>query len=201
MRPDPQRAFELLQHAATVFGDQDAQFELAKSYLGGRSGSEDVKRGMHYLSVLTEEGYPGAQAFLADLYWRGRHVKKDEQRALALITMAVENAPEHERIWIEDIYQNIFCGTSQGTRKEADGIVATWKKMFARPAAPSDRMGLGGSRAAAQVRHRRGDRHPPRRAPPGDSGGNAASLGAARGDEGQHRGLRPARHRRDEVGE
>ena len=143
VRPDPQRAFELLQHAATVFGDQDARFELAKSYLGGRNGSEDVKRGMHYLSVLTEEGYSGAQAFLADLYWRGRHVKKDEQRALALITVAVENAPEHERIWIEDIYQNIFCGTSQGTRKEADGIVATWKKIFTRPAAPSDRMGLG----------------------------------------------------------
>jgi len=139
---DPKRAFELLQHAATVFGDQDARFELAKSYLGGRS-SEDVKRGMHHLSVLTEEGHSGAQAFLADLYWRGRHVKKDEQRALALITVAVENAPEHERIWIEDIYQNIFCGTSQGTRKQADGIVATWKQIFARPAAPSDRMGLG----------------------------------------------------------
>ena len=143
VRPNPERAFELLQHAATVFGDQDARFELAKGYLGGRSGSEDVKRGMHYLSVLTEEGYSAAQALLADLYWRGRHVKKDERRALALITVAVENAPEHERIWIEDIYQNIFCGTSQGTRKQADGIVATWKKMFARPAAPSDRMGLG----------------------------------------------------------
>ena len=40
--------------------------------------------------------------------------------------------PTHERIWIEDIYQNIFCGTSQGTRKQADGIVAVWRKMFAR---------------------------------------------------------------------
>jgi hypothetical protein len=102
---------------------------------------------MHYLSVLTNEGHPAAQAFLADLLWRGRHVKKDERRALALITMAVENAPEHERIWIEDTYQNVFCGTSQGTRKQADGIVAMWKKMFARPAAPSERMGLGGLEA------------------------------------------------------
>jgi hypothetical protein len=57
--------------------------------------------------------------------------------------MAVENAPEHERIWIEDIYQNIFCGTSQGTRKQADGIVAVWRKMFSRPSPPTDRMGLG----------------------------------------------------------
>jgi TPR repeat protein len=144
VEPDPGRAVDYLHHAATFFGDKDAQFELAKVYLGGVGTPEDVKRGMHYLSVLTEEGYPGAQAFLADLLWRGRYVKKDERRALALIRMAVESAPEHERIWIEDIYQNIFCGTSQGTRKQADGIVAVWRKMFARPTAPDDRMGLGG---------------------------------------------------------
>ena len=144
VQPDPERAVDYLHHAATFFGDKDAQFELARIYLAGDSNSEDVKRGMHYLSVLTEEGHPGAQAVLADLLWRGRHIKKDEQRALALIKMAVENAPAHERIWIDDIYQNIFCGTTQGTRKQADGIVAVWKKMFARPVAPTDRMGLGG---------------------------------------------------------
>jgi hypothetical protein len=140
---DPERAIDYLHHAATFFGDKDAQFELAKVYLGGRGTPEDVKRGMHYLSVLTEESYPGAQAYLADLLWRGRYVKKDERRALALIRMAVENAPDHERIWIEDIYQNIYCGTSQGTRQQADGIVARWRKMFSQPSAPSERMGLG----------------------------------------------------------
>ena len=145
VRRDPDRAVDYLHHAATFFGDKDAQFELAKFYLGeGSSGPDDIKRGMHYLSVLTEEGHPGAQAFLADLLWRGRFVKKDERRALALITVAVSNAPAHERIWIEDMYQNIFCGSSQGTRKQADGIVAVWRKIFPRPAAPQERMGLGG---------------------------------------------------------
>src|SRR5258708_7429858 len=143
VEPDPERAVDYLHHAATFFGDKDAQFELAKVYLGGVGTPEDVKRGMHYLSVLTEEGYPGAQAFLADLLWRGRFVKKDERRALALIRMAVENAPEHERIWIEDIYQNIFCGASQGTRQQADGIVARWRKVFSRPSPPGERLGLG----------------------------------------------------------
>jgi uncharacterized protein len=142
--PDQERAVDYLHHAATFFGDKDAQFELAKVYLGGVGTPEDVKRGMHYLSVLTEESHPGAQAFLADLLWRGRFVKKDERRALALIRMAVENAPEHERIWIEDIYQNIFCGASPGTRQQADGIVARWRKMFSRPSSPpGERMGLG----------------------------------------------------------
>jgi TPR repeat protein len=143
LKADPQRAVDYLHHAATFFGDKDAQFELAKIYLNGTGSADDAKRGMHYLSVLTEEGHPGAQAFLADLLWRGVHVKKDERRALALITMAVENAPAHERIWIEDIYQNIFCATSQKTRKQADGIAAIWRKMFApNPEAPPQ-MALG----------------------------------------------------------
>jgi uncharacterized protein len=137
LRPDPDRAVEYLQHAATFFNDKDAQFELAKSYVGTNGDREDVKRGLHYLSVLTEEGHPGAQAYLADLLWRGRFVPKDERRALALIRMAVEHAPPSERVWIEDIYQNIFCSASQGTRKQADGIVATWRKVFPRPAPPT----------------------------------------------------------------
>jgi TPR repeat protein len=142
VEPDPERAFEYLQHAATFFDDKDAQFELAKLYLSG--SEEDVKRGMHYLAVLTGEGHPGAQAVLADLYWRGRFVNKDEKRALALIRMAVENAPAHERLWIEDIYQNIFCAASQGTRKQADGMVAVWRKMFTPPPAPVESLPYGG---------------------------------------------------------
>ena len=172
-------------------------------YLSGGGGSEDVKRGMHYLSVLTEESYPGAQALLADLFWRGRYVKKDEQRALALITMAVENAPAHERIWIEDIYQNIFCGTSQGTRKQADGIVAVWRKMFAPPvAAPADRMGLACRelQPRAQMRQRRGGRHPPRPATSRRGGGRAATdRRAAESHAGQRGGLRPPRLSAHEV--
>jgi hypothetical protein len=96
------------------------------------------------LSVLTEEGHAAAQAFLADLLWRGRFIAKDEKRALALITMAAEHAPANERIWIDDIYQNIFCATSQGTRQQAQGVVAVWRKMFQQPVEQEERMGLGG---------------------------------------------------------
>jgi hypothetical protein len=143
LEPDPERAVDYLQHAATFFGDKDAQFELAKMYLAGDRSAEDIKRGMHYLSVLTEEGYPGAQAYLAELLYRGRHVPRDERRALALITMAAENAPAQERIWIDDIYQLIFCGASQGTRTQADGMVARWRQFFGRPSKPPAPMGLG----------------------------------------------------------
>jgi TPR repeat protein len=103
LAPNPRRAADYLHHAAVYFGDKDAQFELARTYLAADGpGSDDVKRGLHYLSVLAEASHPPAQAMLAELFWRGRHVKKDDRRALALATLAAENAPAPERIWIED---------------------------------------------------------------------------------------------------
>ena len=143
LKPNPKIAMEYLREAAQFFRDEDAQFELAKLYLHGDGVQSDEAYAKHWLSVLSQKGHPGAQAFLADLLLRGKYMKADPVRALALISVAVTNSPPYERVWIEDIYQNIYCGTSQGTRTQADGIVANWRQMFARPAAPSNRMELG----------------------------------------------------------
>jgi TPR repeat protein len=142
LQPNPARAAQYMHHAATVFSDEDAQFELAKLFLTGEGVENDVRRAIHWFSVLSQRGHTGAQAFLADLQWRGKHVPKDPRRALALITLALENAPAAERIWIEDIYQNIFCGTSEGTRNEASGYVADWRTKYGRALAPSPHSGL-----------------------------------------------------------
>jgi uncharacterized protein len=145
LSPNPRRAVDYLNHAATYFGDREAQVELAKAYLSGEPSRDDVRRGMHYLSTLSEESNPAAQALLAELFWRGRHVRKDEERALALVKMAVENAPLHDRMWIEDSYHSIFCGSNEGTRKGAESLISRWRNFFARAAQqPSDRLGLGG---------------------------------------------------------
>lgn len=130
---DVPRAASFLRYAATSFGDEDAQFELAKLYLKGDE-VDDPAFARHYLSVLAQRGHPGAQAVLAEQYWRGgKIVARDQQRALALITVAVDNAPPQDKIWIEDIYHNIFCGSSQGVRSNADGLVANWRKQAPRP--------------------------------------------------------------------
>lgn len=130
LAPNAERAAKFYRDAATFFRDYDAQFELAKMHLKGEGVPLDQRQALHWLSTLTQEGHAGAQAFLADLLWRGKDVPKDEKRALALIQVAIANAPERDRIWIEDIYQNIFCGSSSGIRADADGLVAVWKRMY-----------------------------------------------------------------------
>jgi hypothetical protein len=131
--PNPRRAIDYLHHAAVYFGDRDAQFELARTYLSGDASDDDVRRGLHYLAALTEESHAPAQALLSELFWRGRYVKKDERRALALITIATEGAPSHERIWIEDVYASIYCASTPMARQEAQDLVGRWRKMFTRP--------------------------------------------------------------------
>lgn len=143
LKPDPSRAAEYLHHAATFFNDHDAQFELAKLYLKGEGVAVDTKRAMHWLSVLTEMGHAGAQAFLADLYWQGKYVDRDPKRAYALVTVAVENAPSHERIWIEDIHQYIYCGVPESVRTEAQPLITVWRTRYGRPSAVVDRFGFG----------------------------------------------------------
>ena len=130
LQPNATRAAEFLEEAATFFRDPDSQFELAKLYLTGEGVREDRRKALHWLSKLTQEGHVGAQAFFADLLWTGKVVPKDEQRALALITVAAENAPAHERIWIEDIHQRIFCGAQPGIRQRADGLVASYRRIY-----------------------------------------------------------------------
>jgi hypothetical protein len=143
VKPNARIAAEYLREAAQFFRDEDAQFELAKLYLRGDGIESDVPYAKHWLSVLSQKGHPGAQAFLADLLWRGKYMQADPVRALALISVAVANAPPYERVWIEDIYQNIYCGAAQGIRKQATGLVADWRTRYGRkPDEVRDRTGL-----------------------------------------------------------
>jgi uncharacterized protein len=132
LKPDPERAADYLHHAALFFGDEDAQFELVKLKLKGDGVPADIASAKHWLAVLTQRGHAGAQAFLADLYWRGKIMPQDKVKAFALISVAVEHAPPRERIWIEDVYQNIFCGAGEGIRKQATGMVADWRSRYGR---------------------------------------------------------------------
>lgn len=140
---NPHLAAEYLHHAAVFFDDENAQFELSKMQLNGEGVPTDVARGRHWLSVLAQNGHPGAQAFLADLYWRGKFMRKDPVRALTLISVAVKNARGGDRVWIEDIYQSIYCGASKGVREQATGMVADWDSRYGRKPELPGRSSLG----------------------------------------------------------
>lgn len=135
LKSDLGRAVEYYRNAATFFNEPDAQFELAKLHLAGTGVPVDVRLGLHYIQNLVREGHAGAQAYLADQHWRGGlepAVSKDRPRALAMSKLAVENASMSDRLWIEDIYQNIYCGTKSAERVQAAMIVNDLRRAYAR---------------------------------------------------------------------
>ncbi len=145
--PNPAMGLSYIEHAAKFFGNRDAQFVFAKMLLSGEGGRKDPALALHFLSTLVQGGHAGAQAFLADQYWRGSVVGKDEPRALALAELAVKGAAPTDYLWIDEIYQNIYCGMNEPRRSEAKPLVQRWGQFFGfgRTArrADNDRMALG----------------------------------------------------------
>jgi hypothetical protein len=143
LAPSTKRALAFFNHAATYFSNEDAQFELAKHYLAGDGVEARVPYALNWLARLSKRGHAGAQAFLANLYWTGRYTMRDPVRALALITVAVENAREEDRFWIEDVHQNIFCEARAKTRLRVHQVVDGWRQRFGRSLiVSSDQAGL-----------------------------------------------------------
>jgi len=141
LAPSTKRALVFFNHAASYFNEPDAQFELAKHYLEGAGVEARVPYALNWLARLSKRGHAGAQAYLANLYWAGRYTVRDPVRALALITVAVENANEEDRFWIEDVHQNIFCDANQKTRLRVHQVVGKWRRRYARTQSVSVRTG------------------------------------------------------------
>lgn len=139
LKSDLERAVEYYRTSATVFNEPDAQFELAKMYLTGTGVPVDVPLGLHYIQKLVQDGHAGAQAYLAELHWSGAvpQVGKDHARALAYIKLAVENASSSDRLWVEDKYQNIYCGASSRERTTAGDMVSAWRRSLTRGLKPA----------------------------------------------------------------
>lgn len=124
MDADPGRAAAYLDHAAKYFGDREAQYELAKMYLAGDGVAENAARGKHWLSSLARSGHAEAQAYLGDLFWRGKYVEPNKVKGMAYVMLSLENAAPHNRVWIEELYQNIFCTSSPEIRRDAVLVAA-----------------------------------------------------------------------------
>jgi len=126
--PDLNLAASYLDHAAKYFGDREAQYELAKMYLKGEGLSARPKLGKHWISTLARDGHAEAQAYLGDLYWRGKYVSQNKIQGVAYILLALENSQPHNRVGIEELYQHVYCQSSAVERREAAIAAANLRK-------------------------------------------------------------------------
>ena len=140
LKSDLERSLEYYRFAANIFNEPDAQFELTKIFLCGSSADpSDVQLALRYLQKLARDGHAGAQANLAQLHWTGTYLQKDRPRSLALMMLAVENAAPSDALWIEDRYQDVYCGSVPNERMRAIEILQILKRVTTPRAKPPGR--------------------------------------------------------------
>jgi TPR repeat protein len=120
VKPDPERALEMFQVAATDFGDPEAQYRLARMYLEGSSVvSKDNMLAARWLALASEKGHHGAQALLGDLLFRGDGVPRQRARGLMWLAVAFSGAKGPGDGWIRELHGKDFAAASDDDREIA----------------------------------------------------------------------------------
>jgi uncharacterized protein len=129
LRPDPQRAHELFQYAATIFGDPNAQYYLAHMYMTGAGGlAKDNIAAVRWLAVAAQKGHAPSQALLGHMLFMGDGVPHQRARGLMWLEFAKDSAPDANGAWIRDLYQRDFELASDDERQAAADLHNTHAK-------------------------------------------------------------------------
>jgi hypothetical protein len=120
IKPDPERALEMFQVAATDFGDPEAQYQLGRMYLEGAAGLiKDNIRAARWLALAAEKGHCGAQALLGHLLFNGEGVPRQRARGLMWLSVAANGAKGAKDAWIRELQTKDFNAASEDDREVA----------------------------------------------------------------------------------
>jgi TPR repeat protein len=120
MKPDPERALEMFQYAATNFGDPDAQYNLARMYMDGSAGlTKNNMRAARWLALAAEKHHHPAQALLGHLLFVGEGVPRQRARGLMWLTVAKSAAQGPKDDWMIDLYAKDYAVASDDDRQVA----------------------------------------------------------------------------------
>ncbi len=129
VRADPRRAHELFQYAATIFGDPNAQYNLAHMYRVGAGGvAKDSVAAIHWLNVAAEKGHGPSEALLGHMLFTGEGVQHQRARGLMWLEFAKDAAPDPKEAWIRELYQRDYELASDDDRQAAAAMHDTRAK-------------------------------------------------------------------------
>jgi hypothetical protein len=125
IKPDPERAVEMFEFAATRFGDADGEYHLARMFIDGEGGLEkDNLRAAKWLGLAAEKGHRGAQALLGHMLFRGDGVPRQAARGLMWLSIASVNAKSPKDAWIHDLQVKDVAAAGDSERNAAAAYLA-----------------------------------------------------------------------------
>lgn len=115
------RARQIFTHAASYFGDADAQYELGRMYQ-----DSNYRMAVRWYNLAALKGHVGAQARLGEtLYALGSSDKK-KARGLMWMTVARQQAQGADAVWINTMHEQYFAVSDETVREMARSLADGW---------------------------------------------------------------------------
>jgi TPR repeat protein len=121
----PERARRMFAHAASYFGDPEAQYQLALLYVDGNGVQRDARRAIPWLVLAANKSHFKSQALLGRILFRGEHGTRQRASGLMWLTIACDG-PGAKVPWIAELRENAFKQASDDERAMALILLRRW---------------------------------------------------------------------------
>jgi TPR repeat protein len=121
----PELARRMFAHAASYFGDPDAQYHLAALYLDGNGVARDPKRAVPWLVLAANKGHYKSQAVLGRIMFNGEHGIRQRASGLMWLTIACDG-PGAKEPWIAKLRETSVQQASDDERALALILLKRW---------------------------------------------------------------------------
>jgi hypothetical protein len=130
IKADAAVAYGMFHHAATYFGDADAQYQVGRMHLQGNGAPKSGVLAARWLRLAADLGHRHAQALLGSMLFRGGDVPRQAAMGLFWLTVA-KDAVTRDRggpadQWITDTYWSAFAQATRDEREMALNYLENW---------------------------------------------------------------------------
>jgi TPR repeat protein len=111
---------KLIMHAASYFGDADAQYKVGELYLDDAELGDSPLQSARWLNLAARKGHAGAQAKLGSMLFNGQGIEADPVEGLMWLTVASRRAAgTADDGWIHDLLTNAMSVATPDQRQKA----------------------------------------------------------------------------------
>jgi hypothetical protein len=129
---DADRSHALLLHAASYFGDADAQFRVGQLYLEEDELGVNPLQSARWLSLAARKGHGPAQLLLGDLLFNGEGIQAQPVEGLMWLTLGQNNTRgTANEGWAADLLKHAISIATAEQRAEAMDMVERFGPQFA----------------------------------------------------------------------
>jgi TPR repeat protein len=122
---NPDLAQRMFTHAASYFGDPEAQYQLARLLLDGKGVSRDPKRAVPWLALAANKRHYEAQALLGRILFQGELGRRQAAPGLMWLIIAFDG-PGANVPWIAELHDSALKQASDKERDAALVLLERW---------------------------------------------------------------------------